>query len=62
MFKQAEDADPRLNEPASPEEMEERRLLVLDLQALWNRPMTEGEAEFWREFDAGFERERLTFR
>lgn len=57
-----EDEDQRLNEPASPEEMAQRRLLASELQALWNRPMTDEEHEFWLEFEAGFEKERLTFR
>ena len=57
-----DDGERRLNEPASPEEMERRRQLAADLRALWNRPMTEEEEEFWRQFDADLQRERLTFR
>lgn len=56
------DEEKRSNKPVSPEEMERRKQLAADLQGLWNRPMTEEEAEFWRQFDAGLQRERLTFR
>ena len=60
--KQIDALDQRLNEPASPEEMERRKQLVAELRALRNRPVTEEEKEFWRKFDEEFERERLTFR
>jgi hypothetical protein len=57
-----DDVERRLNEPASPEEMKRRRELAAELQALWNRPMTEEEDRFWQELDADLQRERLTFR
>ena len=58
----SDDMERRMNEPASPEDMERRRKLLSELSALWNRPVTEDEKEFWKKFDEGFEQERLTFR
>jgi hypothetical protein len=57
-----EDAELRMNEPASPEEMERRGQIVAELHTLWHRPMKEEEEKFWRQFDAELDRERLTFR
>lgn len=51
-----------MNEPASPEEMERRRQILGEIQALRSRPVTEEEKELWRKFDEELERERLTFR
>lgn len=52
----------RMNEPASPEQMEDRRQVVSEIRTLRNRPVTEEEKEFWRKFDGELERERPTFR
>ena len=57
-----DDVERRLNEPSSPAEMERRRQLAADLRAVRNRSMTEEEEEFWRQFGADLQRERLTFR
>ena len=51
----------KMTEPASSEEMERRRLVASRLRALRDRSMTEAEKEFWREFDATLENERLSF-
>ena len=53
-----QEPDPRLNELASPEEMADRRKLLTELRALWKRPMTEEEQEFWKKFDEDLERDR----
>jgi hypothetical protein len=53
-----EDAELKMNEPASPKEMERRGQIAAELDTLWNRPMEEGEEEFWRQFDAELDRER----
>jgi hypothetical protein len=49
-------------EPASQEDMERRRLVASRLRSLLDRPITDAEREFWREFEAELEKERLTFR
>lgn len=53
-----EDIERKMHEPVSPEEMERRRQLLAGLRALWSRPVTEEEKEFWRKFDEELERER----
>jgi len=58
--KQMDALEQRLNEPVSPEQMELRRQVAAELQALWSRSVTEEEKEFWRKFDEELERERLT--
>jgi hypothetical protein len=57
-----DDAELKMNEPAPPEEMERRRAVASRLQALIDRPITEAEREFWQEFEADLEKERLRFR
>jgi hypothetical protein len=57
-----DDAELKMKEPASPEEMERRKLVASKLRSLMDRPITEAEKEFWRKFDAELEKERLTFR
>lgn len=39
------------DEPLSQEEIERRRQILAEIRALRNRPATEEEKEFWREFD-----------
>jgi hypothetical protein len=51
-----------MNEPASSEQMELRRLLAAELRTLRSRPVTEEEKDFWRKFDEELKQERLTFR
>jgi hypothetical protein len=53
-----EDAELKMNEPASPEEIERRGRIAAELHTLWNRPLEEGEEEFWRQFDAELDSER----
>jgi len=57
-----DDAELRMKEPASPEEMERRRLVASRLRTLIDRPITEAEKEFWQEFETELEKDRLTFR
>lgn len=57
-----DDAELKMNEPAAPEEMERRKAVASRLQALMDRPITEAEREFWREFETDLEKERLRFR
>jgi hypothetical protein len=57
-----DDLGRKMSEPASPEEMERRRQILGEIQALRSRPVTEDEKELWRKFDEELERERLTFR
>jgi hypothetical protein len=56
-----EDAELKLNEPASPEEMVQRKRVAARLRAKMAKPATEHDRKLWQEFlDLG--RERLTFR
>jgi rubrerythrin len=57
-----DDAELKMKDPAPPEEMEHRRAVASRLQALMDRPITEAEREFWQEFEADLEKERLRFR
>ena len=57
-----DDAELKMKELAAPEEMENRRAVASRLQALLDRPITEAEMEFWQEFEADLEKERLKFR
>jgi hypothetical protein len=57
-----DDAELKMKKLAAPEEMERRRLIAVQLHALMGRSMTEAEKEFWQEFDAGLEKDRLAFR
>ena len=51
----------KLREPASPEEMVQRRRVAERLRAKMAKPATEHDKKLWQEFlDLG--RERLTFR
>lgn len=52
----------KMKEPASQEDMERRRLVASRLRSLMDRPITDAEREFWQEFEAELEKERLTFR
>jgi len=53
-----EDAELRMKAPPSAEEMKRRKQFAAELLSLMNRPMTEAEKEFWREFEADLERDR----
>jgi hypothetical protein len=57
-----DDVELKMKQPASPEQMERRRALAARLRALMDRPMTEAEQVFWREFDTELEKNRLSFR
>lgn len=52
----------RMREPASAEEMARREELAEMILALMDRPTTEEEREFWREFQADLARDRPKFR
>ncbi|MFY9826281.1 MAG: hypothetical protein WAM82_33265 [Thermoanaerobaculia bacterium] len=50
-----------MSEPASPEEMEQRKRVAALLRAKMAKPATAADRKFWQEFlDLG--KERLTFR
>jgi hypothetical protein len=57
-----EDVELKIQEPPSAEEMEQRKQLASALLSLMDRPMTDAEKEFWREFDADLEKDRPKFR
>jgi hypothetical protein len=59
---QIDDVERRMNESASPEEMERRRQILGEIHALRSRLVTEEEKELWQKFDEELERERLAFR
>jgi hypothetical protein len=53
-----EDAALRMKDPPSAEEMKRRKQFAAELRSRMNRPMTEAERDFWREFEADLERDR----
>lgn len=53
-----EDAELRMKEPASPEDMARRKEVAARLLSLMDRPMSDEEKEFWREFEADLEGDR----
>lgn len=53
-----EDADLRMKEPPSAEEMAHRKKMAEMLRARMERPMSDEEKEFWLEFQADLERDR----
>jgi len=58
---QIEDTELKLSQPASPEEMVQRKRVAARLRAKMAKPATESDKKLWQEFmDLG--RERLTFR
>jgi hypothetical protein len=57
-----EDMELKTQEPASAQEMERRKQVASVLRSLMDRPMTEAEKTFWREFDTDLEKDRLKFR
>jgi hypothetical protein len=57
-----EDVELKTQEPASAEEMERREQVASLLLSLMDRPVTEEEREFWREFDTDLEKDRPKFR
>ena len=48
----------RMREPPPDEEMEYRKKIAEMLRAKMNRPVSDEEKEFWREFQADLERNR----
>jgi hypothetical protein len=57
-----EDAELRMKEPPSAEEMERREEIAAMLLSLMEHPVSEEEKEFWREFQADLARDRPKFR
>ena len=57
-----EDAELRMRELASPEEMERRKRFTGRLRSRMAFPVTEADREIWRELVADLEKERVTFR
>lgn len=57
-----EDAEPRIEESPSAEEMARREEIAEMLRSLMERPVTDEEKEFWREFRADLARDRPKFR
>jgi hypothetical protein len=53
-----EDIERKMQEPPSAEEMERRKEVAAKLLALMDRPMSNEEKEFWREFEVDLERDR----
>jgi rubrerythrin len=53
-----EDAELRMKEPPSAEEMEHRKKMAEMLRSRMNRPMSDEEKEFWLELQADLERNR----
>lgn len=54
-----DEAELKMKEPASQEDVERRGLVASRLRSLIDRPITDAEREFWREFEAELEKERL---
>ena len=57
-----EDVELKTQEPPSAEEMDRREEVASLLLSLLDRPATEEEREFWREFEADLKRDRPQFR
>jgi len=57
-----EDKERRLQEQPSTEEMARREEIAEMLRSLMERPVTDEEKEFWREFRADLARDRPKFR
>jgi len=57
-----EDVELKTQEPVSAQEMGQRKQLASSLRSLMDRPMTDAEKNFWREFDADLEKDRPKFR
>jgi hypothetical protein len=55
-------AELRMKEPPSAEEMERRKEVASLLLSLMDRPTTQEEKEFWREFQEDLEKDRPKFR
>jgi len=55
-------ANPPLNAPATPEEMEHRERVIARIQARMAKPASEADKRLWQKFIAELERERPTFR
>jgi hypothetical protein len=56
------DTELRMDSPPSAEEMERRQKLASLLRSRMNRPTTQEERDFWREFQADLEKDRPSFR
>jgi len=52
----------KMDDPPSAEEMERRKEMASMLRSLRDRPSTQEEREFWREFQADLEKDRPRFR
>ena len=57
-----DDSTLRMDSPPSAEEMERRKEMASLLRSRMNRPTTQEERDFWREFQADLERDRPSFR
>lgn len=57
-----EETELRMKEPVSPEDMARREEIAEMLLALMERPVSEEEKEFWREFQGDLARDRPKFR
>ena len=57
-----EDVELKTQELVSAQKMEQRKQLASALHSLMDRPMTDAEKNFWREFDADLEKDRPKFR
>jgi hypothetical protein len=57
-----EDMEFKTQEPVPAQEMKQRKQLASALRSLMDRPMTDAEKNFWREFDADLEKDRPKFR
>ena len=57
-----EDIERRMQEPPSAEEMARREEIAEMLLALMDRPTTQEEKDFWREFQEDLQRDRPKFR
>lgn len=62
MSPNSKDAKLKMQHPPSEEEMERRKEVAALLLSLMDRPVTEEERAFWREFDADLEKDRPQFR
>ena len=53
-----EEIERKMHEPPSAEEMEYRKKIAEMLRSKMDRPMSDEEKEFWREFEADLEGDR----
>ena len=57
-----EDGELKSQEPVSEQKLELRKQVAAALHSLMDRPMTEAEKKFWREFDTDLEKDQPKFR